>query len=84
MRYLIPGAIVCAFLSIASAVRAQTTDPQLMAPINKFVDAFNKGDSAGAAATHASQADLVIIDEVPPVRVARCAGIQDVGSRPGT
>jgi ketosteroid isomerase-like protein len=34
--------------------------------INRFIEAFNKGDVAGAAATHASDADLVIIDEVPP------------------
>jgi hypothetical protein len=37
-----------------------------MAPINKFMEAFNKGDAAGAAATHAAGADLVIIDEVAP------------------
>jgi hypothetical protein len=37
-----------------------------MAPINTFMDSFNKGDSAGAAATHAAVADLVIMDEVPP------------------
>ena len=38
----------------------------MIASINKFLEAFNKGDMAGAAATHASGADLVIIDEVPP------------------
>jgi len=37
-----------------------------MAPIQKFMDSFNKGDAAGAAATHAATADLTIIDEVPP------------------
>jgi hypothetical protein len=37
-----------------------------MAPINRFLEAFNKGDAAGAAATHAAEADLVIIDEVTP------------------
>ncbi len=37
-----------------------------MAPIQKFVDSFNKGDMAAAAATHAAAADLGIIDEVPP------------------
>ena len=66
MRHLTLGAIVCACVGIGPAVQAQTTDPQLMAPINKFLEAFNKGDMAGAAATHASDADLVIIDEVPP------------------
>jgi ketosteroid isomerase-like protein len=38
----------------------------MTAPINKFIDAFNKGDVAGAAATHAADADLVIVDEVAP------------------
>jgi hypothetical protein len=37
-----------------------------MAPINKFLEAFNKGDIPGAAAAHAAEADLVIIDEVSP------------------
>jgi ketosteroid isomerase-like protein len=65
MRTLTLGAVLCGVL-IASGVQAQTPDPQLMAPINKFLDAFNKGDSAGAAATHAAEADLVIVDEVSP------------------
>ena len=66
MRYLTLGAIACLCVGIGAAARAQTTDPQVMAPINTFMEAFNKGDMAGAAATHASEADLVIIDEVPP------------------
>jgi hypothetical protein len=66
MRYLTLGAIVCLCVGISTAARAQTADPQVMAPINKFIEAFNKGDMAGAAATHASDADLAIIDEVPP------------------
>jgi hypothetical protein len=64
MRHLIPGALVC--VCFVSPVQAQTTDPQIVAPITKFIDAFNKGDIPGASATHASEADLVIIDEVPP------------------
>jgi SnoaL-like domain len=66
MRYLALGAIVSLCLSMGPAVQAQSPDPQLTAPITKFVDAFNKGDMAGAAATHAAGADLVIIDEVSP------------------
>ena len=66
MRYLALGAVVCLCLSVGTAVHAQSPDPQITAPITKFVDAFNKGDMAGAAATHAAGADLVIIDEVAP------------------
>src|SRR6478609_3427657 len=66
MRYLIIGALVS--LSAGSVVQAQTTNPLVTAPITKFIDAFNKGDMATAAATHAAQADLVIIDEVSPFR----------------
>ena len=65
MRHLTLGVVVGCVLA-GVAVRAQSPDPQVMAPINKFLEAFNKGDTAGAAATHAAEADLVIIDEVPP------------------
>jgi hypothetical protein len=37
-----------------------------MAPIQKLIDSFNKGDMAGASATHAASADLAITDEVSP------------------
>lgn len=66
MRKLILGAFVCVCVCTASAVQSQTTDPQVMAPINRFLEAFNQGDVAGAAAAHAAEADLVIIDEVSP------------------
>jgi len=62
VRKVVIGAVVwCALGAVAVAA---TPDPQLLAPIQKFIDSFNKGDAAGAAATHA--ADAVIIDEVPP------------------
>lgn len=72
MRYrkLAMGAVWCGMLIggllIGGTVSAQTPDPQMIAPIQQFMDAFNKGDIAGAAATHAAVADLVIIDEPPP------------------
>lgn len=67
MRYrkLAAGAVFCGLL-IVGTVSAQTTDPQMIAPIQQFMDTFNKGDAAGAAATHAAVAELVIIDELPP------------------
>lgn len=64
MRYVTLVTFVCAFM--VAPLSAQAPDPQLIAPIQKFIDSFNKGDSAGAMATHAAGADLVIIDEVPP------------------
>ena len=66
MQNLTLSALVCVSVGLGSAVQTQTMDPQVIAPITKFIDAFNKGDMAGAAATHASEADLVIVDEVPP------------------
>ena len=66
MRYLTLGAIVCLCVSMGSAVQGQASDPQIMAPINKFLEAFNKGDMATAATTHAAGADVVIMDEVAP------------------
>lgn len=64
MRYLTLVTFVCAFM--VAPAGAQAPDPQLVAPIQKFIDSFNKGDMAGAMATHAAGADLAIIDEVPP------------------
>jgi ketosteroid isomerase-like protein len=56
-----------AFVGFALAAPASAqTDAELMAPIQKFVDSFNKGDTATAAATYAAGADLTITDEVPP------------------
>jgi ketosteroid isomerase-like protein len=64
MRYVLAVAVV--FLSCLATASAQPPDPAITAPVFKFVDAFNKGDLAAAAATHAAGADLAIIDEVPP------------------
>ena len=67
MRYLALGtAIVGLCAAVTAVAQAQATDPQVVAPLTKFIDAFNKGDMAGAAATHASDADLAITDEVAP------------------
>jgi len=51
---------------LASPASAQSSDAELIAPIQKFINSFNKGDIPGAAATHATGADLTITDEVPP------------------
>src|SRR5215203_680495 len=64
MRYLALAALTC--LSFTTSAYAQATDPAVVAPINAFMTAFNKGDVAGAAATHAAVPDLVIVDEVAP------------------
>lgn len=64
MRVLAVAALVWCVLGAPAS--AQTADAEVMAPIQKFIDSFNKGDVAAAAATHAATADLVIIDEVPP------------------
>ena len=54
------------FLALCGAAGAQTVDPALIAPIHKFIDSFDKGDMAGAAAAHAIGPDLTIMDEVAP------------------
>jgi hypothetical protein len=64
MRRVTLGVVVWCFIGAAAGAQAQ--DAQVMAPIKKFIDSFNKGDTAGAAATHAADADLTITDEVPP------------------
>ena len=64
MRILAVAALV--WCVVGAPASAQTADADVMAPILKFMDSFNKGDVAGAAAAPAATADLVIIDEVPP------------------
>jgi hypothetical protein len=64
VRQLVSCAIVS--LVLGAAAGAPAADAQLMAPIHKFIDSFNKGDAASAAATHSATADLTIVDEVPP------------------
>ena len=64
MRILVIAAFVC--IVFGGSASAQTGNADLMAPIQKFMDTFNAGDMAGAAATHAAGADLAIMDEVAP------------------
>ncbi len=64
MRHLTIGVFVCALMG--AAVSAQAPDAQVTAPIQKFIDSFNKGDVEGAAATHAAVPELSITDEVSP------------------
>ena len=64
MRELMLGVALCALT--AGNASAQAPAAEVTAPIVKFMDAFNKGDMAGAAATHMPGPDLVIIDEVAP------------------
>ena len=64
MRHLTFVAVLC--LAVAGAPGAGAADAQLAVPIQKFIDSFNRGDAAGAAATHAAGADLSITDEVAP------------------
>ena len=80
MRYLALGALAC--LLMTTPAYAQATDPAVVAPITTFIDAFNKGDVAGAAATHAAVADLVDRRRSGALRVARAKGVPGLGRRP--
>lgn len=64
MRYFTLVVAVCLLASAPAA--AQSTDADVAAPIKKFIDSFNKGDAAGAAATHLLDDATSIVDEVPP------------------
>lgn len=75
MRNLTLGIVVCVFMGAAAG--AQTSNAPLIAPIQKFMDSFNKGDMAGAAATHAADADLAIVDEVAPYLWRGASAFQD-------
>jgi ketosteroid isomerase-like protein len=68
MRYLgllaIAGLAASASVAAMPAAAAAGSTAKMVATIHQFIDAFDKGDLPGAAATHA--ADVTIIDEVPP------------------
>jgi len=63
MRMWMLGVAACVALCAATAGAA---DEKPSATVQKFIDSFNKGDGAAAAATHSASADLSIVDEVPP------------------
>lgn len=59
---LILWAFVATVLSVAAAVAADGPPP--IATVQRFLDAFNKGDLKAAEATHATE--VTIVDEIPP------------------
>jgi hypothetical protein len=63
VRQLVFGVVL--LLAVCSFALA-APNPEVMAPIQKFIDSFDKGDAAGAAATHSATEDLAITDEIPP------------------
>jgi ketosteroid isomerase-like protein len=64
MRYFMLAIAAC--LLAAAPAAAQSTNDDVAAPIKKFIDSFNKGDAAAAAATHLLDDGTWIVDEVPP------------------
>ena len=58
--------VAVAALLVLGAAAVGSADEKPFVTVQKFIDSFNKGDAAAAAATHAATADLAILDEVPP------------------
>ena len=52
-------------LAVTGNAAGVTLDAQVAAPIHRFIDGFNAGDTKGAEAAH-TKTDLVIVDAVPP------------------
>jgi ketosteroid isomerase-like protein len=52
--------VFASFVSVTGAIAGATP----VGTIHAFIDAFDRGDAAGAAATHA--ANVTIVDEMPP------------------
>jgi hypothetical protein len=63
MRLATLGALVWCVLAVSASGAAP--DAELIAPIRRFVDSFNKGDMVAAEAAHAP-GDVSILDEVSP------------------
>ena len=76
MRQLMVGA-ACLALCATSAGAA---DEKPFATVQKFIESFNKGDAAAAAATHSATADLSIVDEVPPYQWNGAQAFQSWGA----
>src|SRR5262252_6874097 len=76
MRTLLVGA-ACLALGAASAGAA---DEKPFATVQKFIDSFNKGDAAAAAATHSATPDLAIVDEVAPYQWTGAQAFQSWGA----
>ncbi|MDB5677466.1 nuclear transport factor 2 family protein [Sphingomonas bacterium] len=60
-----PFAIIGLAAGLLLAVPAQAQNGAVEAPIKTFIDSFNKGDVAGAMATHVSTG-ATIVDEIAP------------------
>jgi ketosteroid isomerase-like protein len=63
MKFAVLG-LVCLAATGSVSAAAAAGNAALEAPIHQFIDDFNKGDAAGAAAAHLPS--VSIIDEVPP------------------
>ena len=67
-------ALVGGVLSVFVAFAA--TGEDVVAPLRQFIDAFNKGDTAGAYATYA-KGEITIVDEFAPHRWTGTHAAQD-------
>jgi ketosteroid isomerase-like protein len=57
--------ILAALVAIMAATTALAADgPPAIATVQRFLEAFNKGDLKAAEATHATE--VAIVDEIPP------------------
>lgn len=58
--------IVCglAMTAVLSTIAVAADEPAPIATVQRFLEAFNKGDLKAAEATHASE--VAIVDEIPP------------------
>lgn len=58
--------ILCAFVTTAAVatVAVAADEPAPLATVQRFLEAFNKGDLKAAEATHATE--VAIVDEIPP------------------
>ena len=79
MRKLMVGAACLALC----AVNAGAADEKPFATVQKFIDSFNKGDGAAAAATHSATPDLAIVDEVAPYQWNGAQAFQNWGEALG-
>jgi ketosteroid isomerase-like protein len=72
--------VAVATLLVLGAAAVTSADEKPFATVQKFIDSFNKGDAAAAAATHSATPDLAIVDEVAPYQWIGAQAFQSWGA----
>ena len=69
--------LVVMLTALGQATPTTSERTAVLSPVHQFIDSLNKGDLTAAVAACAAETE--IIDEFPPIRMARRRRLQEVG-----